>query len=189
MLSAILLLNSPAHGRLQTATRGRVQLRDHHYRTFSTLQECVFHSRRPLSQPNTTTDCAHVVSLTVIDRNGIETIVANPTDFPDIINHTKIAAVEEPMVICTILVPEDYIGPMMELCTNRRGEQLQYSYLEQGEVAVEDGAGELDGGLKSEGVSSNRALLKYKIPMAEIVTSFFDELKRRVVHFFMISSR
>lgn len=123
--------------------------------------------------------------LTVIDRNGTETIVANPTDFPDIINHTKIAAVEEPMVICTILVPEDYIGPMMELCTNRRGEQLQYSYLEQGEVAVEDGAGESDGGLKSEGVSSNRALLKYKIPMAEIVTSFFDELKRCVVHFFL----
>lgn len=84
-------------------------------------------------------------------------------------------SVEEPMITATILVPEDFIGPMMELCTGRRGVQLSYSYLESGSGGTAEAAAEgpeseqpqlEEGGLKSEGVSSNRALLRYQIPMA-----------------------
>lgn len=116
----------------------------------------------------------------MIDRQGNETIISNPTDFPDMVEKNSWRSVEEPMITATILAPEDFIGPMMELCTGRRGEQLSYAYLEAGTGAADDVEGGSDGGLKSESVSSNRALLKYKIPMAEVVTNFFDELKRCV---------
>lgn len=72
---------------------------------------------------------------------------------------------------------------MMELCASHRGTQTSYTYLDgtssestsspssSTSVVAEEGT------LGKEKVSSNRAVLKYKIPMSEIVTGFFDELK------------
>lgn len=71
----------------------------------------------------------------------------------------------------------------MELCASHRGIQISYTYLD-GAVQPADASSagpSADGtGLKTGEVSTNRAILKYKIPMSEIVTGFFDELKSSV---------
>lgn len=74
----------------------------------------------------------------------------NPADMPD---PTKIVSMEEPWVKATILVPDDYLGPVLQLCTERRGEQVDLTYV---------GA---------------RAMAVYKLPLNEIVFDFYDRLK------------
>lgn len=97
-----------------------------------------------------------------------EQYISNPADFPDTTNtNNRVAWVEEPMVNATIFVPNgepggaylkltsEYVGSMMELCSKYRGIQEEYQILE----------------------NTDRAILKYKLPLAEIVTDFFSELK------------
>jgi len=74
----------------------------------------------------------------------------NPADMPE---PTRIVAMEEPWVRATILVPDDYLGPVLQLCTERRGEQLDLTY------------------------AGNRAMAIYKLPLNEIVFDFYDRLK------------
>ena len=74
----------------------------------------------------------------------------NPADMPDI---TKISSIEEPMVRATILVPDEYLGSVLKLCTERRGEQEDLTY------------------------AGSRAMVVYKIPLNEIVFDFYDRLK------------
>ncbi|KAL7412181.1 GTP-binding protein lepa [Mrakia frigida] len=123
------------------------------------------------------------VPYKLVYTNGTETIVSNPSEFPDSIG-SSIAEVYAPMMIATILVPEDYIGPMMELCASHRGIQTSYTYLDGTPSTPSTSSASPastvvahEGTLGKEKVSSNRAVLKYKIPMSEIVTGFFDELK------------
>ncbi|KAK4689864.1 hypothetical protein P7C73_g250, partial [Tremellales sp. Uapishka_1] len=89
--------------------------------------------------------------------NGKEEFVSNPSDFPDSLigPGSKIVGVEEPTVNATIIVPTEYIGAMMDLCAKYRGNQLEYRFLE----------------------ATDRAILRYSLPLAEIVTDFFSELK------------
>ncbi|NKB43598.1 MAG: elongation factor 4 [Alphaproteobacteria bacterium] len=74
----------------------------------------------------------------------------NPSDIPDV---TKIVSMEEPWVKATIMVPDDYLGPVLQLCTERRGEQIDLTYV---------GA---------------RAMAVYRLPLNEIVFDFYDRLK------------
>ncbi len=74
----------------------------------------------------------------------------NPADIPDA---TKITAMEEPWVKATILVPDDFLGPVLQLCTERRGEQIDLTYV------------------------GNRAMAIYRLPLNEIVFDFYDRLK------------
>jgi GTP-binding protein LepA len=74
----------------------------------------------------------------------------NPADMPEV---TRIRTIEEPWVKATILVPDDYLGPVLALCTERRGEQVDLTYV------------------------GNRAMLVYKLPLNEIVFDFYDRLK------------
>ena len=74
----------------------------------------------------------------------------NPADMPDV---SKIASIEEPMVRATILVPDEYLGSILKLCTERRGEQEDLTY------------------------AGSRAMIVYKIPLNEIVFDFYDRLK------------
>ncbi len=83
-------------------------------------------------------------------RNGEVVDLENPADMPDI---TKIESIEEPWVRATIMLPEKYIGGIMSLCTERRGIQENISYV------------------------GNRAVLVYKLPLAEIVFDFYDRVK------------
>eukprot|EP00898_Chlorokybus_atmophyticus_P003316 jgi/Chlat1/3986/Chrsp26S00296 len=68
----------------------------------------------------------------------------------------RIARILEPTVNATVISPSEYVGSLMTLCAEREGEQLEYSYLD-----------------------SQRVLLRYKFPLREIVTDFYDQLKSR----------
>jgi GTP-binding protein LepA len=74
----------------------------------------------------------------------------NPADMPDV---TRITAMEEPWVKATILVPDEYLGPVLKLCTERRGEQVDLTYV------------------------GSRAMAIYRLPLNEIVFDFYDRLK------------
>ncbi len=80
--------------------------------------------------------------------------VDNPSQMPEV---SKILYIEEPYIRATIITPEEYVGPIMELCQNRRGELKKFEYI-------------------GEGVQQ-RVCLEYEMPMAEILFDFFDKLK------------
>jgi GTP-binding protein LepA len=83
--------------------------------------------------------------------DGSEVQVDNPSNMPD---PQKIDHVEEPYVKATIMVPNDYVGPVMELCQGKRGNFVDMQYLDE-----------------------KRVTLIYEIPLSEIVYDFFDTLK------------
>jgi GTP-binding protein LepA len=85
--------------------------------------------------------------------DGAVEIVDNPSAMPAV---ARVAAVEEPYVTVTILTPADYVGTLMELSQQRRGELQRMEYL-----------------------SEDRVELVYALPLAEIVMDFFDQLKSR----------
>ncbi|KAI5558850.1 hypothetical protein BDE02_17G069200 [Populus trichocarpa] len=66
----------------------------------------------------------------------------------------RVTASWEPTVIATIIIPSEYVGPVITLCSERRGQQLEYSF-----------------------VDSQRAFMKYRLPLREIVVDFYNELK------------
>jgi GTP-binding protein LepA len=85
---------------------------------------------------------------------GEETLVVhNPSEMPQPGTYDR---VDEPVVLATIITPSDYLGPVLELCQSRRGELADMSYL-----------------------SPERAEVHYKLPLAEIIFDFFDQLKSR----------
>ena len=88
----------------------------------------------------------------VVDEAGNAKRVTNPSEFPE----GKVAPIREPMVACTIIAPSDYIGAIMELCQSRRGQMGGMDYL-----------------------SEDRVEMRYRLPLAEIVFDFFDQLKSR----------
>ncbi|MEQ2129415.1 translation elongation factor 4 [Caldanaerobacter subterraneus KAk] len=89
----------------------------------------------------------------VYKTNGEVLDIDNPTKMPP---PTQIDHIEEPIVEATIMVPTDYVGPVMELCQERRGVYLGMEYIEK-----------------------TRVLLKYEMPLNEIIYDFFDALKSR----------
>ena len=102
-----------------------------------------------LSLIATAPSVAYVVNKT--DGSVME--VDNPSEMPAT---TEISNIEEPWFDVTILTPSDYTGTIMDLCQTRRGEMDKLEYL-----------------------SPERVELKYKLPLAEVVTDFFDQLKSR----------
>lgn len=74
----------------------------------------------------------------------------NPADMPDVV---KIASIEEPWIRATILTPDDYLGSILKLCQERRGIQVDLSYV------------------------GKRAMLVYDLPLNEVVFDFYDRLK------------
>lgn len=89
----------------------------------------------------------------VYKNNGEMIELTNPTNLPD---PSEIAYMEEPVVSAEIMVTTEFIGPIMELCQERRGRYLGMEYIEE-----------------------TRALLKYELPLNEIIYDFFDALKSR----------
>lgn len=74
----------------------------------------------------------------------------NPVDMPE---STKVTRMEEPWIKATILVPDEYLGAVLQLCTERRGEQVELTYV------------------------GSRAMLVYHLPLNEVVIDFYDRLK------------
>ncbi|KAI0658799.1 GTP-binding protein lepa [Cubamyces menziesii] len=109
---------------------------------------------------------APTVPYKVLHRDGKTSIVSNPTDFPepaDFASGGRAKAVQEPIVKASIIVPEKYFSAMMELVFEHRGTDLDWQPL--------DVAGEASG--------DGRVLMHAILPLAEIVTDFFDKLKSR----------
>ena len=82
--------------------------------------------------------------------DGSTMMLHNPADMPDL---STVRSIEEPMVKATILVPDNYLGAVLKLCTERRGEQKELTYV------------------------GSRAMVVYNIPLNEIVFDFYDRLK------------
>ena len=89
----------------------------------------------------------------VYKTNGEMIELTNPSNLPD---PSEIDHMEEPIVTAEIMVTKDYVGSIMELCQQRRGRYISMEYMEE-----------------------TRALLKYELPLNEIIYDFFDALKSR----------
>lgn len=89
----------------------------------------------------------------VYKTNGDMLELTNPSNLPD---PSEIAYMEEPFVAAEIMVTKDFVGPIMQLCQERRGIYVSMEYMEE-----------------------TRALLKYELPLNEIIYDFFDVLKSR----------
>jgi GTP-binding protein LepA len=83
-------------------------------------------------------------------RNGKDIEIHNPVDMPDP-NHVE--ETQEPWIEATILTPDEYLGSVLKLCQDRRGEQKELTYV------------------------GNRAMVKYDLPLNEVVFDFYDRLK------------
>jgi len=91
------------------------------------------------------------VDYHVTTTDGEEIVVDNPSELPDA---SEIKEIREPYVRAEIMVPEDFVGPVMELCQRKRGEFVTMDYVDKYRVNV-----------------------IYKIPLLEIIFDFFDDLK------------
>lgn len=91
------------------------------------------------------------VEFKIYKTNGEMEIIANPALMPDPVYIKKM---EEPMIKATIIIPEEYVGSVMELCQNKRGNYVDLVYIDD-----------------------TRRKLVYELPLVEIVFDFFDRLK------------
>jgi GTP-binding protein LepA len=82
--------------------------------------------------------------------NGEEIEIHNPVDMPDVV---RIAEIREPWIEATILTPDEYLGAVLKLCQDRRGEQVDLNYV------------------------GSRAMVIYNLPLNEVVFDFYDRLK------------
>jgi GTP-binding protein LepA len=90
------------------------------------------------------------VEYQVVMKDGSVIEVENPSRLPDL---SKIEEIREPIITATILVPEDYLGNVMTLCNQKRGAQVDMKYM------------------------GRQVMLKYDLPLNEVVLDFFDKLK------------
>jgi GTP-binding protein LepA len=93
---------------------------------------------------------APTVVYQILMRDGTELMVENPAKMPD---PSKIEEIREPIITATIFVPQDYVGSVITLCTQKRGAQVNMQY------------------------HGRQVHLVYELPMAEVVMDFFDKLK------------
>jgi GTP-binding protein LepA len=91
------------------------------------------------------------VAYRVLTKDARELEVHNPAEMP-----AEVERVDEPYIRASVIVPKEYVGPVMELCTERRGRFDHMEYLSEG-----------------------RAVLIYELPLAEVVVDFYDQLKSR----------
>ncbi|MGG1635848.1 translation elongation factor 4 [Paenibacillus sp. FSL K6-3182] len=104
---------------------------------------------REFNIPLITTAPSVIYKITLTNGETME--IDNPSNYPEA---GKLDFVEEPFVKAAIIVPNDYVGAIMELCQNKRGEFVNMEYLDL-----------------------NRVTLTYQLPLSEIVYDFFDQLK------------
>ena len=83
-------------------------------------------------------------------KNGTEEFIQNPTNLPDPL---EIEHIEEPIVKADIMIPNEYVGNIMEICQDRRGRLLHMEY-----------------------ITPTRVLLHYEMPLNEVIYDFFDAM-------------
>jgi GTP-binding protein LepA len=89
-----------------------------------------------------------IYQMTLTDGSAIE--IHNPVDMPDVV---KIVEIREPWIEATVLTPDEYLGAVLKLCQDRRGIQKELTYV------------------------GSRAMVKYDLPLNEVVFDFYDRLK------------
>jgi GTP-binding protein LepA len=89
-----------------------------------------------------------VYQMTLTDGRRLD--LHNPADMPEV---TRLSSIEEPWIKATIMTPDEFLGPVLTLCTERRGEQIDLTY------------------------AGNRAMAVYRLPLNEVVFDFYDRLK------------
>lgn len=94
------------------------------------------------------------VAYKVAKTNGEEIIVKSPQDLPE---PTNIRKIEEPWMLVDIITPDDFLGNVMSLIAERKGRYLNTEYLSTG--------------------AGHRAMLHYEMPLASLITDFYDKLK------------
>ena len=95
------------------------------------------------------------VPFKVIWSDGTENVIRNPADFPDAKENLRsLSELQEPYVLVTITLPEEHLGKLIELCENNRGEQKELTFF-----------------------TSIQVILKYEVPLANLVDDFFGKLK------------
>lgn len=91
----------------------------------------------------------------LIDKSGSNRVITNPNDFPDYATlHQQGTEIQEPFVLATITLPEEYLGKVIELCEGNRGEQSELTFF-----------------------TVTQVILKYYLPLAQLVDDFFGKLK------------
>jgi GTP-binding protein LepA len=93
---------------------------------------------------------APTVIYQLLLRDGTVVDIENPSKLPDV---SRVEEIREPIITVTILVPQDYVGPILTLCTEKRGLQKNMQY------------------------RGRQVVLTYELPLAEVVMDFFDRLK------------
>ena len=93
---------------------------------------------------------APTVVYQVVMKDGVVEEIENPSRMPD---PSKIEEIREPIIIATMLLPQDYVGPVITLCNQKRGVQKNMQYM------------------------GRQVMLTYEMPMNEVVMDFFDKLK------------
>ena len=93
---------------------------------------------------------APTVIYQVLMRDGSVLEIENPSKLPDL---SRVEEIREPIITATILMPQEFVGPVITLCTEKRGTQKNMQYL------------------------GRQVMLTYELPMAEVVMDFFDKLK------------
>lgn len=95
------------------------------------------------------------VPFKVIYNNGKELVITNPAGFPDNdVERRKVAELREPYVLATLTLPEEYLGKVIEICEANRGVQKSLEYF-----------------------TSTQVIMKYEMPLAQLVDDFFGKLK------------
>ena len=93
---------------------------------------------------------APTVIYQILSRDGTVAEIENPSKLPDL---SRVEEIREPIITTTMLMPQEYVGPVITLCTERRGVQKNMQYL------------------------GRQVMLTYELPLAEVVMDFFDRLK------------
>ncbi|KAG7448060.1 translation factor GUF1, mitochondrial [Guyanagaster necrorhizus] len=110
---------------------------------------------------------APTVPFKIIPTKGSDYFISNPTEFPDIAESMgKVKEVQEPIVSASIIAPEEYFGEITDLCFSHRADKIDHRYLDAG-----------------SGIASSRVIITCVMPLSEIVTDFFDQLKSRTSGF------
>ncbi|TEB26571.1 translation factor GUF1, mitochondrial [Coprinellus micaceus] len=127
-----------------------------------TLHMDVFRQRLEDEYDSNVIITAPTVPYKIVYMDGREQTISNPTEFPETTDTAaRVKEVQEPMVKATIIVPEEYVGELMELCFEHRADNLEHRYLDAGAA------------------TTSRIMINCLLPLSEIVTGFFDQLKSR----------
>lgn len=117
---------------------------------------------------------APTVPYRLVMRNGKEKEVSNPVEFPEPGevgggSAANVREILEPVVNATIIVPEEYIGEMLDLCSSHRATEITHTYLSSSPTSSSS----------TPSVHASRILIRALLPLSEIVTDFHDRVKHR----------